>query len=71
MSTERIPPTAAQRRLVNIGMFIQFHLAALGHLVVWLGVIYETYIKPHAEDWEGRVIGEVIIFLGYQFRLLS
>ena len=36
MPNNRIPPTLGQRRLVNIGMFIQFHLAALGHLAAWV-----------------------------------
>jgi len=31
-----ISPTPEQHRLVNIGMFIQFHLAAVGHLAVWV-----------------------------------
>jgi len=48
MSTERIPPTPTQQRLVNIGMLIQFHLAAIGHLVVWLWMFYEL-MKPHTE----------------------
>ena len=42
----QIPPTPAQRRLVNIGMFIQFHLAAIGHLVVWLWLCYTIQQYP-------------------------
>jgi hypothetical protein len=44
MSTERIPPTVVQRRLVNVGMFIQFHLAALGHLFFWCVVGYNFIV---------------------------
>jgi len=63
MSTERIPPTPAQQRLVNIGMLIQFHLAAIGHLVVWLWMVYELFqpVQPHDE---GRIVVEVAAYAG-------
>jgi len=70
MSTERIPPTPAQQRLVNIGMLIQFHLAAIGHLVVWLWMLYELY-KPPPEGWtpeqwygEAGFIAEIFVYQG-------
>ena len=40
MANERFPLTTAQRWLVNIGMFIQFHLVAIGLLFVWWVVFY-------------------------------
>ena len=63
MSTECTPPTSEQRRLVNIGMFIQFYLAAVGHLVVWLLVLYD-WNQPHPEGWEGDVVYEVMVYAG-------
>ena len=46
MSNERISPTPAQQRLVNIGVLIQFHLAAIGHLVVWLWMLITVIRTP-------------------------
>ena len=40
MQTDRISPTSAQRLLVNIGMLVQFHLAAVGHIAIWLLEVY-------------------------------
>ena len=62
MSTERILPTPAQQRLVNIGMFIQFHLAAIGHLVVWLLAFY-AMLQPHVFAW-GELPPEAVVYVG-------
>ena len=48
MTEKRFVPTPAQQRLVNIGMVLQFHCAAIGHLVVWLWMLYEL-MNPHSE----------------------
>ena len=62
MSTERIPPTLAQQRLVNIGMLIQFHLAAIGHLVVWGWAFYAMH-RPHVYNW-GELPPEAVVYVG-------
>jgi len=72
MSTERIPPTPAQRRLVNIGMLIQFHLAAIGHLVVWVWMFYDLLYNPlpYGPDDEGYIfvmIQETFVYRGIPF----
>ena len=71
MTQERIPPTLAQHRLVNIGMLIQFHLAAVGHLVVWLKMFNELLHPPIPEGWtyeewyrEGGFIIEIFVYQG-------
>jgi len=62
MTQERIPPTPAQRRLVNIGMLIQFHLAAIGHIVVWLIMFFELMQHPF-EEWNSAGGGLLIVFV--------
>jgi len=62
MTTERIPPTPAQQRLVNIGLLIQFHLAAIGHLVVWVWA-FGAMLKPHVFDW-GEMPPEAVVYVG-------
>ena len=71
MSNDRISPTPAQRRLVNIGMFIQFHLAAIGHVVVWVMMFYELHFRQHPEDWyrEGGFITEIFVYQGIPISL--
>jgi len=70
MSTERIPPTPAQRRLVNIGMLIQFHLAAIGHVIMWIMLFRELHEPPPEgwtyEEWymEGGFITEAFVYQG-------
>jgi hypothetical protein len=44
-------------------MLIQFHLAALGHLVLWLWMFYDLH-HLHAADWEGAVVLEVFVYYG-------
>jgi hypothetical protein len=51
MSNKRIPPTPGQRCLVDVGMFIQFHLAAVGHLIVWLWMFYELLYSTIPDGW--------------------
>ena len=71
MTQERIPPTPAQQRLVNIGMLIQFHLAAIGHLAMWL-YMYHALLHPTIpegwtyEEWyrEGGFITEIFVYQG-------
>jgi len=65
MSTERIPPTLAQQRLVNIGMLIQFHLAAIGHLVVWLWMFYD----PDYQQGKSDGITEIFLYTGIPISL--
>jgi len=71
MSSERIPPTPAQQRLVNIGMLIQFHLAAIGHLVMWGRMLYALLHPTIPEGWtveqwynEGGFIVEIFVYQG-------
>ena len=71
MLKERVPPTLGQRRLVNVGMFIQFHLAALGHLVVWGAMLYSLLYPTIPEGWtykewymEGGFITEIFVYQG-------
>jgi len=69
MSEKRLP-TPAQRRLVNIGIVLQFHCAAIGHLVVSLWMFYELMKGPPEgwsyEDWsrEGGLIAEAFLYMG-------
>ena len=56
-----ILPTLEQRRLVDIGMLIQFHLAAIGHFVVWALVFYELR-RPQPDGWEGAVVFEIAFY---------
>ena len=60
MSTERIPPTPAQQRLVNIGLFIQYHIAVIGHFAVWLWVFCGRYFMHN--DWDG--LAEIFLYIG-------
>ena len=69
--TECLSPTPAQRRLVNIGMFVQFHLAAIGHLVVWLWMFYSLLYPTIPAGWtyeewygEGGFIIEIFVYQG-------
>jgi hypothetical protein len=72
--TEAILPTPVQLRLVNIGMFIQFHLAAIGHVVVWLWMLH-SFQNPKIpdgwtyEEWyrEGGFIIEIFVYQGIPF----
>ena len=71
---EKRLPTPDQRRLVNIGMAIQFHLAALGHLAVWLWMLYGLLHPTIPEDWtyeewyrEGGFITEIFVYQGIPF----
>ena len=71
MSNSHIPPTPGQRRLVNVGMFIQFHLAAVGHLAMWLYMLYELHFPTIPEGWtyekwymEGGFITEIFVYQG-------
>ena len=50
MLNSRIPPTPGQRRLVNVAMFVQFHLAALGHLAVWVWALFKLQQYPTPID---------------------
>jgi len=63
ISTEHIPPTPAQQRLVNIGMLLQFHLAALGHLAMWVGMFYGL-LQSDPETNEAHVIIEAFVYTG-------
>ena len=64
--TEKRLPTPSQQRLVNSGMVIQFHLAAIGHLVVWLWMfIYLLYNpQPYDPSDEGHFIIEIFVYQG-------
>ena len=71
MTQERIPPTPAQQRLVNIGLLIQFHLAAVGHFVVWVYMFYSLLQPPIPEGWtyeqwygEIGFITEIFVYQG-------
>jgi len=71
MSTQCIPPTPAQQRLVNIGMLIQFHLAAIGHVVTWLHMYHSLLHPTIPEGWtyeqwymEGGFIIETFVYTG-------
>ena len=71
MLGNRVLPTPAQRRLVNIGMVIQFHLAAIGHLVVWLQMLHKLHNPKIPEGWtyeqwynEGGFITEIFVYQG-------
>ena len=59
MPNSPIPPTSGQRRLVNVGLFIRFHLVALGRLLAF----YELH-RPQAPDWEGGGVMEVAFYAG-------
>jgi hypothetical protein len=52
-------PALAQRRLVNIGMFIQFHLAAVGHLAMWLWMFYDLHFGGDNYD-----LTEIVVYGG-------
>ncbi len=44
-------PTAHQQRLLNIGMVLQFHLAAVGHVLLWLVLFFSlSYDVPYDPD---------------------
>jgi len=62
MTERRFPPTPAQQRLVNIGMLIQFHLAAIGHLAMWVWMYCELLRTDPTN--EGYVIFQVFVCLG-------
>ena len=64
MSNARIPPTLVQRRLVHIGMLIQFHLAAIGYLTVWLWTLED--LLPFGIPFSFGILVTVYIL----FRLL-
>ena len=65
MSTERIPPTPAQQRRVNIGMLIQFHLAAIGHIALWVLMFTYLLYNPHPDPAdEGHFIIEIFVYQG-------
>ena len=69
MSGNRIPPMPEQCRLVNIGMFIQFHLAAVGHLVVWLWMFYQLQqytppMHPSDEGYDAFFITTIFVYEG-------
>jgi len=74
MPNEHISPTPVQQRLVNIGMLIQFHLAAIGHLVGWVlafrdlqdGYGVEMFVYQGVPISFAILIGFYIIF---RFRL--
>lgn len=61
-------PTQRQRRLVDIGILLQFYAAAVGHLVVWLWVFYSLSQRPpHQEGQpydETRFVMEIFVFPG-------
>ena len=61
------PPTANQKRLVDIAFVIQFYLAALGHLALWC-FMYRELLRippvPLGEPDEGRFIVEIFVYQG-------
>ena len=68
---EKRLPTPAQLRLVNIGMVLQFHLAAIGHLAVWVYAYYSLLYPTIPDGWtyeewyrEGGFITEAFVFPG-------
>ena len=53
-----------QRRLVNIGIVIQFYLAAIGHFVVW-GMMYHSLQRPFANSNDDtRFVVEIFVHTG-------
>jgi hypothetical protein len=76
MSENRLSPTPAQRLLVNIGMIIQFHLAAIGHLVAWWQTLHSFQNPKIPDGWtyeqwymEGGFITETVVFTGIPISL--
>ena len=63
MGNERQKMTPYQRRLVNIGIVIQFYLAAIGHVVVW-GMMYRSLQRTVDPNNEGLFITEIFVYTG-------
>jgi len=56
--------TPYQRRLVNIGIVIQFYLAAIGHFVVW-GMMYHSLQHPFENpNDDTRFVVEIFVHTG-------
>ena len=62
--TEKRLPTPSQQRLVNIGMVIQFHLAAIGHLVVWVWMLIVVLRTVYFDEIHNEWLTAVILILG-------
>ncbi len=55
-------PTTRQQRLLNIGMVLQFHLAAVGHVLLWLVMFFSlSYDGPYNPD---NFITEIFVSTG-------
>ena len=63
MGNERQKMTPRQQRLVNIGIVIQFYLAAIGHFVVW-GMMYHSLQHTVDPNNEGLFITEILVYTG-------
>jgi hypothetical protein len=61
--SEKTVSTLTPQHLVNAGMFIQFHLAALGHIVIWLWMFVDRY-DPHFGSGGEPGISEIFLYTG-------